>query len=211
MPGHEDDTLIPALPDGVPAILNGAHLFNADLRGMDFAGRDMLKIDLRNADLTGADLQDANLTGALLSGAIFTRADLRGAVLDHAELMRARLSGADLDSASLVEANLTGADLTRANLHMADLTGAKLKGTQLAGADLTAVAWDLAEHAAVAVFHARNAIHTTTGDALKQIADNIGLDVYRDQVEPAIEHARTQGMTATAPGTKYPPQSISWG
>ena len=214
MPGHEDNPLAVGsttpLPDGVPAILNGARLFNADLRGADFSGRDMMKIDLRNADLTGADLQDANLTGALLTGAVLTRADLRGAILDHAELARAQISGADLDSASLVEADLTGADLTRANLRMADLTGANLKGTQFAGADLTAAAWDLAEHAAVAVFHARNAIHTMTGNALQEIANTIGLATYQEQIEPAIEHARTLGMTATAPGTKYSPQSISW-
>lgn len=215
MPGHEDNPLAldPAssLPDGVPNVLNGARLFNADLRGADFSGRDMMKIDLRNADLTGADLQDANLTGALLTGAVLTRADLRGAILDHAELTRAQMSGADLDSASLVEADLTGADLTRANLRLADLTGAKLKNTQLAGADLAAVAWDLSEHATVSVFHARNAVHLMTGNALQEIANTIGLATYQEQIEPAIEHARTLGMTATAPGTKYAPPSISWG
>ena len=67
------------------AVLRGADLSDADLRGANLRGADLGDADLGGADLSGADLSDADLRGAYLSGADLgdIRADL-WEVLDRA-------------------------------------------------------------------------------------------------------------------------------
>jgi hypothetical protein len=60
---------------------------NENLRGMDFAGKDLRKAILRysflsGADLRHADLREADLTGADFQGAEMCAVDLRGARID---------------------------------------------------------------------------------------------------------------------------------
>ena len=80
----------------------------------------------------------------------------------------------------------------------------------LAGADLTGTRLTGATGAAVAVFHARNATHWSTGKALEHVADGLGLDAYQDDIEPVIEHARAAGLDTSAPHSSMPPPPISW-
>ena len=94
-------------------------------------------------------------------------------------------SGADLSGANLTDANLTGADLTETEL--ANTNGA-----------------------AIAIFHARNAMHWSTGKALEAIAKDRGLDTYTQEVGPVLEQVRQHGIDATAPATTHRPPSISW-
>jgi hypothetical protein len=67
---------------GKRAILWGADLRDADLRGAILWGA-----DLRGAILWGADLRDADLRGAILRGAILREANLREANLEGANLL----------------------------------------------------------------------------------------------------------------------------
>ena len=64
------------------AVLRGANLGIADLRGANLSEAVLSGADLSGADLGRADLSEANLSGANLSGANLDRADLRGANLD---------------------------------------------------------------------------------------------------------------------------------
>jgi hypothetical protein len=90
------------------------------------------------------------------------------------------------------------------------LDGADLREAVLAGCDLTGTTWTGARGAAVAIFHARNAVHWSTGNALESVADGLGLDDYQGQIEPVIEHARAAGLDVSAPRSSMPPPPISW-
>jgi uncharacterized protein YjbI with pentapeptide repeats len=87
------------------ALVTGARLLGADLRGAHAARAFLINADLRSARLEGALMFDARLEGANLSGARLERANLSGARLEGADLSRARLEGADLSrvSAPMVE------------------------------------------------------------------------------------------------------------
>ena len=98
---------------GNPVVAAGA---NADLSGMQLAGR----------NLQSAQLQRANLAEALLLST-----NLREANLSQANLQGASLYGANLNNADLVGANLTSAVLGQANLAGADLSNASLNGAYL--------------------------------------------------------------------------------
>ncbi|MDP2322840.1 MAG: pentapeptide repeat-containing protein, partial [Gammaproteobacteria bacterium] len=98
----------------------------------------------------------------------------------------------------------------RANLNGADLSGANLTGAALAGATMEGANFADVEGAATAVFHARNAMHWATGQTLKAIAADRGLDSYNQELEPEIQRSLSQGLEATAPGTSHTPASISW-
>ena len=109
--------------------LNGAELFNANLRW---------------AELSGTHLQGVYLSGAYLHGAFLLKAHMQGAYLDRARLQRASLYGAQLQGADLGKAGLRGADLEQAQLQGVDLARAQLQGAilgdvQLQGADLEGV------------------------------------------------------------------------
>jgi hypothetical protein len=112
--------------------LQGAYLYEADLRGADLQEADLQEAYLYGADLRGADLQEANLQGANLYEANLYeaklyRVDLQGANLQKANLQGAFLRGADLPKANLREAYLYGADLRGADLQKANLQGANLQ------------------------------------------------------------------------------------
>ena len=87
-----------------------------------------VEIKLCQADLRGADLVGTNLIGADLRGAFLSDAVLIGADLSHAVLIGADLSGADLSGAYLIGANLIGANLWRCTALDADFTRANLTG-----------------------------------------------------------------------------------
>lgn len=202
-------------PDHRHAILVGADFTGANLDGADFTGADLSYANLAGASIRGADLRGATLTGADLTGAHLDRTDLRrvdltGAVLIDATAISARLTGGDLTDADLTGADLRGADLSRADLTGANLTGAALDQVLIAGAEMTNLNWHQARGAAIAVFHARNIAHQMTGRSLEQVADDIGIDVYAQQIEPAVEHVRAAGIDITAPGTSATPPPISW-
>ncbi len=72
------------------------------------------KPDLSFAVMRGADLMLANLRGAQLCEADLVLANLRGADLRHADLRAANLVGARLMGADLAHANICGADLSTA-------------------------------------------------------------------------------------------------
>jgi uncharacterized protein YjbI with pentapeptide repeats len=142
--------------------LEGAILFNAKLRKVDFTAADLRGARLSQSDLRGAifncavkfgatksvgfDQKCAHLEGADLSGAQLEDVWLDGAQLQGANIIDAALQGATLDDANLqgawlISTNLQGAslkhtDLRGATLEGADLGGATLKGTQLQGTEL---------------------------------------------------------------------------
>jgi uncharacterized protein YjbI with pentapeptide repeats len=96
------------LPKEEVSDLQGANLYDADLRETYLAG----------AVLDGANLTEADLTHAWMPGVSLARADLSKAVLNT------NLRSADLSDADLSGANLLGADLRDADLSGANLTGA---------------------------------------------------------------------------------------
>ncbi len=73
-----------------------------------------VKPDLSYAVMRGADLMLANLRGAILHEADLVLANLRGADLRHADLSGANLIGARLMGVDLAHANVCGADLSTA-------------------------------------------------------------------------------------------------
>jgi hypothetical protein len=103
--------------------LDGAYLFEADLRGAN----------LTNASLSRACLIGANLQGADLSGANLSHVYASSANLSEVELAFADLSGANLTGANLTYANLSGVRAGAANLTNAHLTGACLADWQMDG------------------------------------------------------------------------------
>jgi uncharacterized protein YjbI with pentapeptide repeats len=114
---------------------------DADLTGVDLAGRYLAEIHAPGAVLDRARLAGANLYGANLVGASLVEADLEGANLAKAELdqvraIRARFTAANLTRCSLVGADLRESVLDRAKLiktflRRADLRGCTMRGTEL--------------------------------------------------------------------------------
>ncbi len=117
------------------AVLSGADLRGAVLRGADLSRADLSGADLRGAVLRGADLSRADLSGADLRGA-----DLRGAVLSRAVLSGADLRGVPLieklDSKILAAVQSPGNSLEMGTWHTCDTTHC-IAGwaVQLAGAE----------------------------------------------------------------------------
>jgi uncharacterized protein YjbI with pentapeptide repeats len=112
------------------ALVKGAQLDAADLRGALAVDVFLVKATLREAklqraDLGGANLQGANLGSANLQEARLVFADLQGADLTVTNLQEAHLGYANLQGAKLGGANLQEANLIGANLQGADLMGAK--------------------------------------------------------------------------------------
>jgi uncharacterized protein YjbI with pentapeptide repeats/beta-lactamase regulating signal transducer with metallopeptidase domain len=99
----------------------GKSCVGCDLRGVNWAGR-----DLHNANYTGVDFSGANLSGANLSGSILTGADFTKANLSRASFRSAQLTGCDF-----THANLEGADFTNAGMSACEFAGARLAGSQL--------------------------------------------------------------------------------
>jgi uncharacterized protein YjbI with pentapeptide repeats len=112
------------------------NFWDADLHGMNLAGRNFTHADLRSANLEGADLRSAILRQAKLRGANLTNADLRNADLSGADLGKAEL---DMGDGGLYYSPtiLRGARLAGCNLSSARLVGADLSYCQLVGVDLS--------------------------------------------------------------------------
>lgn len=85
---HEDD----------PIDLSGAHLYQANLSGMDLRRADISFADLSYSDLSQADLRDAKLLEANLDHADLRAADLRGTDLSEIKLHHTKLTGAIFDT-----------------------------------------------------------------------------------------------------------------
>jgi len=85
------------------ALLVGADMHRADLRGKDMHG-----LNLTNANFRGADLERADLRGATLIKCDFSRSNLRYATLDEADL-----SGSDMSMAYMKAASFVGAKMWR--------------------------------------------------------------------------------------------------
>lgn len=77
-------------------------LRTAELTGAVLAGANLELADLRGSNLTRARLGAAYLYGALFNGALLDRVDLRGATLTGADLSAVDLRRADYDSATEV-------------------------------------------------------------------------------------------------------------
>ena len=114
--------------------LNGAELFNANLRWAELSGTHLQGVSLPGAYLHGALLLKAQMQGAYLVRARLQGASLYGAQLQGANLGRAWLHGADLEEAQLQGVNLATAQLQGAILGDVQLQEAHLKGVQLQGA-----------------------------------------------------------------------------
>lgn len=93
-------------------------------------------LHLEGAILWETDLRGALLWGAHLEHAKLNDAHLEGAVLTDALLQSASLFGAHLEGAVLRNAHLEMADLEGANLEAASLDGAHLEQTNLRGGTL---------------------------------------------------------------------------
>ncbi|HTX02500.1 MAG TPA: pentapeptide repeat-containing protein [Candidatus Acidoferrales bacterium] len=131
--------------------------------GCDYSGGDLRGHDFAHKNLSGANFQDTNLRGAVfdhaqLTGANFEDADLRDASFSHANLIGcnlegARLAGAHFENARLTGCNVnardlspqqareffvscTGCNFDGANLQGMDLRNLHIKGANLDGADL---------------------------------------------------------------------------
>ena len=100
---------------------------------------DLAAVDLRKAVLDGAHLEDANLMGAHLEGANLFQSHLEGGHLRGAHLEGAHLGDARLEGANLFQAHLEGANLGGAHLEGAHLGDARLRGAWLNGAHLEGV------------------------------------------------------------------------
>ena len=122
--------------------VQGAELFkdrDIYLQGSWLNGAELFNANLRCAELYGTHLQGVYLSGASLQGAILFKAQMQRAYLDRARLQGASLSGTQLQGADLGKAGLSGADLEQAQLQGAilgdvQLQGADLEGVQLQGA-----------------------------------------------------------------------------
>lgn len=123
------------------ANVDGACLHEADLKKVSLQGAELYDADMRESFLIGAnlnraDLREAHLDKAVLSNAGLYEARLSDAKLPGTDLSEARLLGAKLERAVLTNGNLRytclqGADLTCAELYGADLKGAQLQATVL--------------------------------------------------------------------------------
>jgi uncharacterized protein YjbI with pentapeptide repeats len=99
----------------------GKSCVGCDLRGVNWAGRDLHGADYTGVDFSGANLAGVNLSESALSGTDFTKANLRSASFRYA-----RLTGCDFS-----QANLEGVDFTGVRVSECEFTGANLAGSQL--------------------------------------------------------------------------------
>lgn len=131
--------------------LDGANLYQTNLKFATIAAAELKNARLEEADLLGAkiiyshlegaNLKKANLKYANLEGTNFEGADLRGANLEKTSLFLAHLEKTVLDEANLKEAflrlaHLDGAQLRGVNLEGANLDSAFLENTYIGYANL---------------------------------------------------------------------------
>lgn len=115
------------------AVLCGANLSHANLRGSWLPYARMRKAQLQNTNLswanfTGCDFTDATLKGADLSGSYLGHANLSRADLENARLSYAHLIGTDLRNARLIDCRVYGVSAWDV-----DLRGAVQRGLGITG------------------------------------------------------------------------------
>jgi uncharacterized protein YjbI with pentapeptide repeats len=108
----------------------------ADLRGVDWSGRELSEMWLPHAQLDGSRLVRTDLYRCVLIGACIDHADLTEAILVKADLDNVRAVAACLRGARLVRTSFDGADLREAQLREVDATAADFSDADLRGADL---------------------------------------------------------------------------
>ncbi len=108
----------------------------ANLRGIDWSGRELGEMWLPRAQLDGSRLVRTDLYRCVLTGARLDHADLTEAILVKADLDNVRAVAACLRGARLVRTSLDGADLREAQLRDVDATAADFSDADLRGADL---------------------------------------------------------------------------
>ncbi|MET8580336.1 pentapeptide repeat-containing protein [Streptomyces collinus] len=96
--------------------ISGFNPHRHSVKGLTFAGKELL-----DADFSGMDLEGFSFRDAKLNGAVFDDADLKGA----------NFIGADLSEASFRRANLEHALLLSTRMHLTDLRGVRYKKTQV--------------------------------------------------------------------------------
>lgn len=97
----------------------GCNLFQADLTGLQAAGRNFAGARLRQSDMTAAVLNRANFRGADLRdvnayGAVFSSANFSNADLTNAGFVGTYLQGSTFAGANLSGANFSGAEMDQA-------------------------------------------------------------------------------------------------
>lgn len=107
-------------------------LQGADLRGINFGGKNMSEFNLQGAKM-GRLRHGERRVGFVstnLAGANLRQVDARGADFTHANLSVADLSGGDFRGAKLALANFNGAVVKGANFHNANMGGVSLTEDQ---------------------------------------------------------------------------------
>ena len=101
--------------------------FTGDLRGSDFAGRELAGVIFRDANLyhisvAGADLGGAEFQNCFAAESSFEDAQCAGLRARDSNFYRANLAGADLEDALFWRCVLAGADLRGARLRRVTIT-----------------------------------------------------------------------------------------
>lgn len=99
-----------------------------------FSGAQLQASELRENDFRLARFPNADLRGVDFSGSNLMRANLQAALIGPLKLPEGRVIKADFKNCNLRYADLTGADLRQANFAGADLTAADLRGADTEGA-----------------------------------------------------------------------------
>ena len=100
--------------------LRGAILKDADLRGENHKGVDLLDSDLTRSSLDGANLSEARLSDSELKDTSFRNCDVSGADLTGCNLRGACFDGANLEGTRFTGSILAGASFARATLITTD-------------------------------------------------------------------------------------------
>ena len=114
--------------------LNG-DFTSADLRGVDFTGRNLSQANFTGANLEGACFIDAVLVSTNFEGANLKNADFSCANAWSANFNETNCKDAIFLSANLTEASFEGADLDGASFAQANLTEANLQDTNIIAAE----------------------------------------------------------------------------
>jgi hypothetical protein len=198
-------------PGGEPA-----SFVRVDLRGFDFAGRNLCYVrfvgcefrgarlslcDLRYADLVFCDLRGADLRGALAQEADFHGSDLRGADLrDLFDLSGSRFVAADLRGARMKGMQLQQANLRGAWMAPADVRGAYFFETRApSGALLDEAIGPDTDRADLAAKFQRMAPHPGTVDSPFVAAYELGSGPALLHRLRAAEERLTHGQAGPAP------------
>jgi uncharacterized protein YjbI with pentapeptide repeats len=107
---------------------DGANLYNADLRGMNFEGANFSDATLDNANLRGANCWTASFYKASIKNT-----DMRSGIFDGADFYQADLTNADVRNSSFANPG---------NNVVSDFSGAIMIGIQAGGANFLGATYD---------------------------------------------------------------------